>query len=138
MVATQYLLDTNVIIELLRKGHHVERIAQLGKDAVAISVITYYELYVGIEKSPNKDLALKKTTILENILKHIEIFDFHSEQAIICAKIRAGLESKGKSIGANDLLIAATALSHNLTLVTNNTREFKRVPELSLVNWNVD
>jgi tRNA(fMet)-specific endonuclease VapC len=136
MVTAQYLLDTNVIIELIRKGHHAEQIEQLGKGAVVISVITYHELYVGIEKSPSKNLALKKTNILENILKHIEILQFQEQEAIIGARIRAKLESAGKMIGANDLLIAASALAHNLTLVTNNTKEFQRVPGLKVINWN--
>lgn len=131
-----YLLDTNVIIELLRKGSHIQTLKQLGQGAAAISVITYYELCVGIEKSPTAELASKKRTILENVLSQFETIPFLTEDAKNCAKIRAFLESQGKMIGSNDCLIAATSITHQLTLVTNNTKEFLRVPNLKVENWN--
>jgi len=133
----KYLLDTSVIIQLLRKGHHLEKIQGLGEGATGISIITYYELLVGIEKSLTPELRAQKNAHLENYLATTQIIMFTHEEARIAASVRAQLESKGKMIGANDLLIAATAQANQLTMVTDNIREFSRVSGLVVANWGV-
>jgi tRNA(fMet)-specific endonuclease VapC len=133
----KYLLDTNVIIQLLRKGLHLEKIEGLGEGATGISVITYYELLVGIEKSLTPELRDQKKRHLENYLATTKVIMFTQEEARIAAKVRAELESRGKMIGANDLLIAATAQANKLTIVTDNTKEFSRVSDLEVENWCV-
>ena len=131
----KYLLDTNVIIQLLRKGLHVEKIQALGEGTTGISIITYYELLVGIEKSVSPQLCEQKKVHLENYLATTEIIMFAHREARTAATVRAELEKKGEMIGANDLLIASTALSNQLIMVTGNTREFSRVPNLVVENW---
>jgi len=132
----KYLLDTNVIIQLLRKGHHLEKIQGLGEGATGISIITYYELLVGIEKSLTPELRDQKKGHLENYLATTEVIMFTQEEARIAAKVRTELESMGKMIGANDLLIAATAQANELTMVTDNVKEFSRVSGLKVDNWH--
>lgn len=131
-----YLLDTNVIIRLLRKGQHLEKIQALGEGATGVSIITHYELLVGIEKSLSRKLWKQKKEHLENYLATTQVIMFAGEEARIAARVRAGLEREGNMIEANDLLIAATALANNLTMVTSNTGEFARVPGLAVENWD--
>jgi tRNA(fMet)-specific endonuclease VapC len=85
-----------------------------------------------VEVSPRRD---KDQHALEVLLGHIDALDYPSEAALDYAQIRAFLKARGKLIGANDLLIAAHARFLGLTLVTNNLREFSRVPGLKVENW---
>jgi tRNA(fMet)-specific endonuclease VapC len=97
-------------------------------------VITKSELLFGVEMSPRKQ---QDETALNAFLAYVEVLDFPDEAAPHYAKIRADLKTRGTMIGANDLFIAAHARSLGLTLVTNNTDEFKRVPNLMLENWTL-
>lgn len=128
-----FALDTNVIIHFLKgKGRVVENLlAQSPKD-VFIPSIVYYELLVGVEKSANPVL---KRQILDTLLSHIQFLEFGEKESLLAAKIRAKLENSGQTIGPYDILIAATALSHNMTLVTHNSGEFKRVDRLEITDW---
>ena len=129
-----YLLDTNICIYAL-KNRPPEVLAQLqtaGRAAVALSVITVLELRQGAEKS---ERAATNHARLDVFLAPMKILPFDEEAAIIAAKIRAHLERKGTPIGDLDSLIAAHALARDLILVTNNLREFERVPGLLTENW---
>ena len=129
-----YLLDTNICIYIIKQKP--ERVLQrLVKHAVAdvkISTITIAELMYGVEKSRRKsenELATAK------FLAPFEIVPFDEEDAAVFGKIRADLESKGMGIGPHDLQLASQALNHSFTLVTNNEKEFRRVPDLKIENW---
>jgi tRNA(fMet)-specific endonuclease VapC len=110
----------------------IKNLAKVPVNDVCISVITKSELLYGIEVSPNhrKDEAAAAA-----FLAYIEVLDFHDEGSTHYAKIRAELQSRGTVIGANNLFIAAHARSLGLTLITNNTRELKRIRGLSIENW---
>lgn len=129
-----YLLDTNICIYLIKKkfGHLQERIEQEEPFNVAISSITVAELEYGVAKShyPEKN----KTAILE-FLSSFEIIPFTEKDCEAFGVIRAYLNSKGSPIGPYDLQIAAQCLARDLILVSNNTKEFERVPNLKHENW---
>jgi tRNA(fMet)-specific endonuclease VapC len=131
---TRYLLDTNICIYIAKKQPLavLERFNQLQVGEVAISLITLGELYLGIEKSQQADKARQ---ILKPLLQLIPALPLPIETAVHYARIRAALEKQGKPIGANDLWIAAHALTERYILVTNNVKEFARIPKLYLENW---
>jgi tRNA(fMet)-specific endonuclease VapC len=98
---------------------------------VCISVVTKSELLFGVEVSPRRQ---QDEAALNAFLRYVEVPDFSEAASLHYAKIRADLKKRGAMIGANDLLIAAHAHSLGLTLVTNNTREFGRVRDLTTEN----
>lgn len=130
----KYLLDTNICIELIRKKSDklVKQLTDLRVGDVGVSTITVAELQFGALKSRDPEQNL---LALEQFLFPLAIADFGYDAAAAYGQLRAQLERKGMSIGSMDLLIAAHALSLDLTLVTNNTKEFARVPNLSLEDW---
>jgi len=133
----QYMLDTDTCSYIMRRSNDalLTRLQETPVSDVCISVITKSELLYGVEVSPRRrqdDLAL------DAFLRHVEVMDFPDEAAAHYADIRAKLKSSGSMIGANDLFIAAHARSLDLTLITNNTREFARVPKLKIENWTRD
>lgn len=129
----QYLLDTNILSDLVRhpQGMVFQRIATVGEDSVCTSIIVVCELRFGAAKSGSSRLAQQ----LELILKVLPVLPLEPPVDQHYAAIRTHLERAGTPIGPNDLLIAAHVLALDLTLVTANTREFERVPALSLDNW---
>jgi tRNA(fMet)-specific endonuclease VapC len=130
----RYMLDTD-IASYIMKGTEPKVLRQLQRvpvGDVSISAITQSELMYGIEISPN---AVRDKARIEVFLRHIQVLDYQSEAALHYGQIRADLKDRGTMIGANDLLIAAHARCLGIVLVTNNTREFKRVPELKIENW---
>lgn len=127
------VLDTNICIYALKGNTKVlDRLLSRPPSTVAVSVITEGELRTGAAKSgaPTKTL-----TRLESFLQPIQILPFTSEDARTYAKVRAKLERAGTPIGPLDMLIGAHALGRNMTLVTNDRREFSRIAGLSLENW---
>ena len=134
----RYLLDTNICIYLIKK-HPPEvlaRFQQIQLKQLHIPSITLFELYFGIEKNNSQQRNL---AALENFIAPLTIVDFTLDAAKKAAKIRNDLQKQGTPIGAYDIQIAAMALSHNMTLLTNNVREnvreFERVKSLKLENW---
>jgi tRNA(fMet)-specific endonuclease VapC len=130
----KYMLDTNICIYLIRKRpiQVIKRLQNINISTICISVITLAELEYGIAKSANK---IQNRMALAEFIAPLEVIVFDEVAASKHGEIRAFLEEKGRPIGAYDLLIAAQAISHNLTLVTNNLREFQRIPGLKLENW---
>lgn len=129
----RYLLDTDTCIYALKQKHGVlERMLGKPRDSIHLSVITESELRFGVAKSRSATKALR---LLENFLRPLQVLAYDSSDAIAYARIREALESKGKPIGPLDTLIAAQAVARELTLVTNNEREFSRVPGLHVENW---
>jgi len=129
-----YMLDTNICIYVLKshsaKLRHKFRVSR----DLCISTVTYAELCFGIE---NGDASLKgqRWEQLDAFTRLLLILSLDENAARYYGRIRAQLKRKGSSIGNNDLFIAAHALSSNATLVTNNVREFGRVPDLVVENW---
>ena len=129
-----YMLDTDISSYIMKRSDGVvlRRLQKVPIDAVCISVITKSELLFGVEVSPRRQQDL---VALEEYLRHVEVMDFPDEAALHYAQIRADLKARGAMIGANDLFIAAHARALQLTLVTNNTDEFRRVQDLKIENW---
>lgn len=130
----KYLLDTNIVAYIIKRkpAEVFHKLSTVSWDEISISSIVVAELWYGVEKSQHKE---RNKASLENFLAPFTILDFDTSAAEQYAFVRADLEEKGTIIGANDLLIAAHALSQNLVLVTNNVREFKRVENLRIENW---
>jgi tRNA(fMet)-specific endonuclease VapC len=124
--------DTSSLIMNFKDASVLARLQRAGTSDVCISIITKSELLYGVEKSPRR---LEHQTALSRYLRYIAVVDFSGEAALHYAQIRAHLQAKGTPIGPNDLFIAAHARSLGLTLVTNNTREFNRIPDLRVENW---
>lgn len=128
-----YVLDTNTVIHFFKaSGKVVERMLATPPTEISVSAIVVFELEVGIAKSAQPN---KRRQQLEDLLAVVTVLPFDRVSASTAAQIRAGLEKIGQPIGPFDTLIAGTALAHHATLVTRNTREFERVPGLSIVNW---
>ncbi len=134
MIALRYLLDTDTFVYIRRGRPETTRarfdLLQPGE--AALSVISYGELVYGIEK---KGSGPEPWRALEELIQIIRVLPLPPEAAGKYGAIRAALAAKGQVIGANDLWIAAHARLLNLTLVTNNEREFRRVPDLKVENW---
>jgi tRNA(fMet)-specific endonuclease VapC len=130
----KYMLDTNICIDIMRRPESpaLKHILTHSPGDIAISTVTLAELEFGVNKSSNPE---KNARMLIEACSAFEIVPFDNEAAATYGIIRAQLESKGTPIGPLDTMIAAAALSRNLTLVTDNTKEFKRVINLKLENW---
>jgi len=129
-----YLLDTNICIYLIKKRppEVLERFRQHSPQDVAISTITVFELEYGVEKSQYRQ---RSKDALAKFLLPLNLINLDRSSAIEAAIIRAQLEKEGMPIGPYDLLIAGLARSQDMTLVTNNIKEFERVVSLHLENW---
>lgn len=130
----RYLLDTNICIYLIKQHPDtvLQRFRQVTVGDVGISSITVFELEYGIAKSTRPE---QNRTALQNFLQPLFILPFDDLAAHEAGLIRAELERKGTPIGSYDLLIGAQARQTGLILVSNNMKEFKRIPALKLDNW---
>jgi tRNA(fMet)-specific endonuclease VapC len=130
---TRYLLDTNVISELIRnpQGRAAQRLAKAGEENICTSIIVAAELRYGCAKRGSQKL----TKAAEDLLAEIDVLPFEAPADAEYGAIRAALESIGKPIGGNDLLIAAHARSLGATIVSANADEFRRVRDLRVENW---
>jgi len=129
----KYLLDTNIVIYVLkRRPKEVLEIFNRNASRMAISSITLSELIYEAEKSSNVD---KNLEAIEEFVSHLDVLPYDAKASQHYGQIKATLEKRGEIIGENDIHIAAHAISQGLILVTNNLREFKRVPNLALENW---
>ncbi|API60175.1 VapC toxin family PIN domain ribonuclease [Tardibacter chloracetimidivorans] len=131
-----YMLDTNIVSELARNPHGAvaTRIAQVGADAICVSIITAAELRYGCAKKGSPRLLAQ----MEAILGSVSVLALDVPADTEYGGIRAELESAGKPIGPNDLFIAAHAYALGATLVTANIGEFSRVRALKVENWLSD
>ena len=128
------MLDTNICIYLIKQHppSALERFLSHPVGDIGISSITVAELDYGVSKSRH---ATKNRLALSQFLSPLEVASFARDAAAAYGRLRATLEQKGLPIGSMDLLIAAHALSLGVRLVTNNTREFRRIPGLRVENW---
>ena len=133
----KFMLDTNICIYLIKQKP--EKVLRRFKDHsigdIGISSITLAELRFGVEKSQQ---IQNNRQALEEFILPLEIADFDEKAAVIYGAVRgAALEKAGTPVGSMDMLIGAHALSLDLTLVTNNVREFKQIKNLNVVDWSV-
>jgi len=128
-----YLLDTNILSDVIKnpQGRVANRIVALDRNDLLTSIIVAAEMRYGVEKKKSSVLAERVDLLLQMV--HVVSFDIDSDRYY--GQIRMDLERHGKIIGANDLLIAAHALSIGAVLVTDNTGEFERITGLTLENW---
>ena len=130
----RYLLDTNIVIYIRTRRHQkaLQRLSMHSHGEAVFSVISHGELLCGCHKSihPAQSLA-----VLESIIQFVPVMPLPETTAKHYGAVRAELERRGERIGNNDLWIAAHALAAGLILVTNNEREFQRVPGLQIENW---
>ncbi len=130
----KYLLDTNICVFLKSKRYpQLEtKLRKTRKRDVAVSAVTEAELKYGAYKSSDPG---QNMTAVDALLATIAILPFESSAAEAYGQIRAALERSGQIIGPYDLMIASQAIAHRLTVVTNNVREFSRVPGLAVDDW---
>ncbi len=129
-----FLIDTNICIYIINKKppEVIQRFKCFEIGQIGISSITVSELHYGVSKSKSKKENLKR---LDEFLTPFQILPYDENASKIYGEIRSHLEREGNIIGPLDLQIAAHALSQKLTLVTNNEKEFERVPSLKVENW---
>ncbi|MCP3874880.1 MAG: type II toxin-antitoxin system VapC family toxin [Desulfobacteraceae bacterium] len=129
-----FLIDTNICIYIMNRcpPEVIQKFKNSEVGQIAISSITVSELQYGVSKSKYRGQNSKR---LDEFLTPFQILSFDEYAAKYYGEIRSHLETQGTTIGPLDLLIAAHALSQNLVLVTNNEKEFKRIPSLKVENW---
>jgi tRNA(fMet)-specific endonuclease VapC len=132
-----FLLDTNTCIYIIKKNpiSVVEKIKTFEPYQIKVSSITVAELEYGASKS---QFIENNRIVLLKFLSSFEILPFDEQDAEYFGRIRAYLEKSGKVIGPYDMQIASQALCKDLILVTNNTGEFQRIPNLNLENWTIE
>ena len=128
------LLDTSVIIAYEKGKLDLHAwLATQSHNATVIATITVSELLYGVERDDATSRAQARRTWMDSFINASTVLDFDEECARIHARIAVGLEARGERIGAHDMLIAATALRHNMAVATLNAAEFKRVPKLKVI-----
>ncbi|MCK4621005.1 MAG: type II toxin-antitoxin system VapC family toxin [Desulfuromonadales bacterium] len=130
------MLDTNICIYIIKQKPPVvlEHFREYQIGDIGISSITLAELRFGVAKSQYQE---KNARALDEFIIPLEILPFDEMATLAYGEIRASLEKAGTPIGSMDLLIAAHAVSLKISLVTNNTREFRRVPGLVVIDWTI-
>ncbi|MGQ0653337.1 MAG: type II toxin-antitoxin system VapC family toxin [Betaproteobacteria bacterium] len=128
-----YALDTNTVLDYFRnRGAVAANLLAVPPRELALPAVVAYEVWFGVLGSQNRRT---RQIQYEHFLATVAVLPFDSEVARQAAHLRQDLEQRGEKIGPLDTLIAATALAHNATLVSRNTREFGRVAGLNVVNW---
>lgn len=132
-MAKPYLLDTNILIAALKGRPEVRKqLEALPLSALRLSAVVLGELEFGAEKSEHGERIRAR---LAELVQRLPLVGVDRETTRRYASVRAGLERKGTPIGANDIWIAAQALAIDAVLITDNVREFSRVPGLAFENW---
>jgi tRNA(fMet)-specific endonuclease VapC len=129
----RYLLDTNIVSDLVprQQGRTSQRIREVGEAQVCTSIIVAAELRYGAAKRGAPRLLAQ----LEAVLGALDVLPFEAPADAIYGRLRSGLERIGRSIGGNDLLIAAHGMTLGYAIVTDNEREFARIDNLPCENW---
>ena len=131
-----YLLDTNVLTELIRKRPSpgvLERLRSISPSDLATSSICLTELRYGAARHPQGDALWVR--IADEVLSHVRVLPLGSEEAERAGELLAALEKRGEVIGIEDVLIGATALVNNLAVATRNVRHFNRLDGLEVESW---
>lgn len=128
-----YMLDTNIVIYIInRRPLGVLNIFNEHEDRMAISTVTYAELLYGAEKSA---IPARNIRAVDQFVSHLKVLDYDRKAAAHFGHIQACLQRTGRTIGVNDMHIAAHARSQGMVMVTNNMKEFERIEGLLLDNW---
>jgi predicted nucleic acid-binding protein len=131
------LIDASILIDHERGRVDLEnRVRGREEEAFFLSVITASELLHGVHRAEDRGVRARRSAFVEGILGSFPLLPIEIATARMHARLWADLAAKGRSIGAHDLWIAACCLSHGLTLVTSNLREFQRVPGLVVEDWS--
>ncbi|MEN3000873.1 MAG: type II toxin-antitoxin system VapC family toxin [Armatimonadota bacterium] len=129
-----YLLDTDILIELTKRNrevtHHLIAVQQAG-EPVYMHALSYHETKRGLLRAN----AVKQVEAFERLCRRVPLVNLTLNSLDIAAQIYADLASQGLLIGDADILIAASAIEQNLTLVSRNLRHYERIPNLLVVNW---
>jgi tRNA(fMet)-specific endonuclease VapC len=130
----EYMLDTNTCIYIIKRKPQnvIERFKQTDISQIGISSVTLSELFYGVSKSSKPE---QNRMALSQFVAPLKILPYDDEAAQYYGDLRAGLEKQGTPIGSLDMLIAAHVISLNSVLITNNEKEFIRIPNLKLDNW---
>lgn len=127
------VLDTNTCIYALKlQGRVVERLREHSPDDVGVTIVTVAELWFGARKSARPQATRRE---IDAFLAPLEVVPFDRAGAEAYAEIRFELERSGRPIGERDLLIASIARARELTVITHNLSEFRRVPRLATEDW---
>ncbi|KAA3658420.1 MAG: type II toxin-antitoxin system VapC family toxin [Calditrichaeota bacterium] len=129
-----FMLDTNICSYIIKNYSErlVTRFKETDIEQFSISSIVLGELWFGVVRSPNR---AKIERFIEDFLRFIHVAPYPEKAAFHYGEIRHFLSSHGRLISGNDMLIAAHAMAENATLITNNTKEFSRIPGLKIENW---
>jgi predicted nucleic acid-binding protein len=124
------IVDTNVFISFERRGQPIDLSAWEPSEDVFISVVTVSELLMGVHRADSEARRTRRSAFVEAVITGVRVLDFTTVVARLHAETYAVLARRGQLIGAHDLILAATARHHNLSLLTNTVNEFSRVPGL--------
>jgi len=130
----KYMLDTNICVYIIKQkpAKVIERFKHADISQIGISSITLSELQYGVSKSSKPE---QNQMALSQFVAPLEILPYDDGAAQYYGDLRAGLEKRGTPIGSLDMLIAAHAISLNSVLISNNEKEFNRIPNLRIDNW---
>ncbi len=130
----KYLVDTDWVVDFLKgREQAVKTLTALASDGLAVSLVTYGEIYEGVYSGYDSE---KQEQAFLAFLRGVDVLPLDQEIMKEFARIRGKLRSQGQIIGDPDILIAATAIHHDLTLLTNNIRHFSRIADLQLHRAN--
>lgn len=131
-----FMLDTDICIYIMKERFTqlLDRLEDIAASKTCMSAITHAELMNGVCKSERKE---KNLMVLKTLIQSVQVIPFDEQAGEAYGHVRSDLEKRGEIIGNYDLLIAAHALSQKMTLVTHNTKEFKRVKGLKIEDWTI-
>jgi tRNA(fMet)-specific endonuclease VapC len=129
-----YLLDTDICSYVMKRSHPplIERVRAFAYRELKVSAVTVFELEFGAKRSGRYEALMR---VIDAFLDNVEVLPFDRAAATEAGAIRADLHAANATIGAYDLLIAGHARATGSILISNNLREFSRVPDLALENW---
>jgi tRNA(fMet)-specific endonuclease VapC len=127
------MVDTNVFIHFEKSGKPLDFSSWESSQGVYISVVVVSELLMGVHRANTEERRQRRSAFVEAVISGVGVLEFTVPAARVHAEIYAELATKGKMIGAHDLLIAATARCHDLSVLTDNVQEFSRVPDLRVI-----
>jgi len=127
------MVDTNVFIRFEKSGQPIDFSSWESSQKVYISAVIVSELLMGVHRANTEDRRQRRSAFVETVISGVGVLDFTVPAARVHAEIHAELAKKGQMIGAHDLIIAATARCHDLSVLTDNVQEFSRVPGLRVI-----
>ena len=127
------LVDSSVLIDIERRRQSLDSLEAIAnEEPIALAAISVSELLVGVHRAETEERARSRAAFVEDVVSRFTVISFDLATARIYGQITAGLMSAGQTIGAHDVLIAATAIAHGYTVLTHNLRDFRRIPNLEV------